>query len=397
MVKDDNKGTLNRVLAEIRLVIIPDYIILKEVPMESLVDRLILLISCTLFLVLKPITPISVIIFLTGLTISALDIVYADSLLEKVSCIFYAILCLMYPDFCIFIPLIMYDIFWHRQYPAGILNGIVIIQYCFSEKLSYNIFLFILIAFSFLLMKKTSENANLTNEYKRLRDTSQELNMLMEQKNTALIEKQDYEIHLATLKERNRIAREIHDNVGHLLSRSILMIGATIAMNQDKKLAEVLDGVKETLSNAMNSIRQSVHDLHDESIDLKEEIKRLVEEFMFCPISYEYDMTNNIDRVIKYSFITIIKEALVNIVKHSNATQVTIIVREHPGLYQLLISDNGTSTKGSLTGGIGLENMKERVTNLQGMIVISTDQGFRIFISVPKKQKRVSGKNGEGA
>jgi signal transduction histidine kinase len=40
------------------------------------------------------------------------------------------------------------------------------------------------------------------------------------------MEKQDYEIYLATLRERNRIAREIHDNVGHMLSRSILQIGA---------------------------------------------------------------------------------------------------------------------------------------------------------------------------
>ena len=47
---------------------------------------------------------------------------------------------------------------------------------------------------------------------------------------------QDYEIHLATLKERNRIAREIHDNVGHLLSRSLLQTGALQVMNHDKAL-----------------------------------------------------------------------------------------------------------------------------------------------------------------
>ena len=45
---------------------------------------------------------------------------------------------------------------------------------------------------------------------------------MLTQKNKDLLEKQDYEIHVATLKERNRIAREIHDNVGHMLSRSLL-------------------------------------------------------------------------------------------------------------------------------------------------------------------------------
>lgn len=45
---------------------------------------------------------------------------------------------------------------------------------------------------------------------------------------------QDYEIYLATLKERNRIAREIHDNVGHMLTRSILQLGALSVINKDE-------------------------------------------------------------------------------------------------------------------------------------------------------------------
>lgn len=49
--------------------------------------------------------------------------------------------------------------------------------------------------------------------------------MLMEQMNHQLIEKQNAQIYNATLKERNRIAREIHDNVGHMVTRSILQVG----------------------------------------------------------------------------------------------------------------------------------------------------------------------------
>ena len=64
----------------------------------------------------------------------------------------------------------------------------------------------------------------------KLRDDSTEKNLLLEEKNHMLVEKQNYEIYTATLKERNRIAREIHDNVGHLLSRSILITGAAKAV-----------------------------------------------------------------------------------------------------------------------------------------------------------------------
>jgi len=234
-------------------------------------------------------------------------------------------------------------------------------------------------------MKKTNENINLHKEYKRLRDTSKELSILLENKNRDLIEKQDYEIHLATLKERNRIAREIHDNVGHLLSRSILMMGAAIATNKDDHLKDSLEGLRLTLSDAMDNIRQSVHDLHEESIDLDAEVKRILAEFMFCNVNYEYDMENGASRILKYSFITIIKEALANVMKHSNATQMQIILTEHPGMYQLLIQDNGTKKVRRGLEGIGLENMKERVGTLNGTILITNENGFRIFVSVPKQ------------
>ena len=71
------------------------------------------------------------------------------------------------------------------------------------------------------------------------------------------MEKQETEVHLATLKERNRIAREIHDNVGHMLSRSILQLGALKALNHDSSLSAPLSELHKTLNTAMDSIRTS--------------------------------------------------------------------------------------------------------------------------------------------
>ena len=71
-------------------------------------------------------------------------------------------------------------------------------------------------------------------EIRRIKDDSEERTLLLAEKNKALQEKQNYEIYAATLRERNRIAREIHDNVGHLLSRTILLTGAAKTVNRDK-------------------------------------------------------------------------------------------------------------------------------------------------------------------
>jgi signal transduction histidine kinase len=200
-----------------------------------------------------------------------------------------------------------------------------------------------------------------------------------------LIVNKDYEINLATLTERNRIAREIHDNVGHILSRCLLQIGALIVINKDTTIKESLNGVKDTLSQAMDSIRKSVHDLHDDSIDLHDQIYALTKTFSFCHIKLNYDISENPDKRIKYSFISIVKEALSNIIKHSSATDVSITLNEHPGFYQLIIADNGVVEGYNIENGIGIRNILDRTSALRGNVNINTDNGFKIFISIPKE------------
>ena len=200
------------------------------------------------------------------------------------------------------------------------------------------------------------------------------------------LSKQNYEIYAATLRERNRIAREIHDNVGHLLSRTILLTGAAKTVNQDKNMESLLEGLDTSLNSAMNSIRSSVHNLHDESETLREITEGIIKDFENCTM--EYDMSEIIPNKIKYCFAAIIKEALSNVIKHSNATAVKIVLREHPALYQLCIEDNGKgySEKEADSKGIGLKNMQERVTSLGGTLQINGKNGFRIFAVIPKQQ-----------
>lgn len=232
---------------------------------------------------------------------------------------------------------------------------------------------------------KTSRLLHLEEALRLLRDDSAEYYLLSQQKQQALIEKQNYEIHVATLKERNRIAREIHDNVGHMLSRSLLQSGALMVLNQQEPLTEPLNALKDTLSSAMDSIRQSVHDLHDDSVDLKGSMEELLSDFSTYQIQFNYDMGFDIPASVKYCFLAITKEALSNIARHSQATEICITLREHPVLYQLIISDNGLEVSHSdpSSPGIGILNMQERVRQLNGNFHITNKDGFRIFASIP--------------
>lgn len=228
-------------------------------------------------------------------------------------------------------------------------------------------------------------NVRLASQNFRIRDDSEEMRQLLVQKNELLRGSQDREIAMATLNERNRIAREIHDNVGHLLSRSILQMGALQAVYQEEPLASSLKQVSATLGESMDSIRKSVHKLHNESIDLQGAIQDLIARNDGYEVRLDYDMPSAVPRKVKYGVLSIVTEAFENVRRHSDGKRVWITVMEHPAFYQLIFRDDGHPGR-IRESGIGLHNMRSRIEELGGGINFDTKKGFRIFANIPKGQ-----------
>ena len=354
--------------------------------MKRLTDLIILLIYCFTSIFFTGADTAFLTAFLLSVIYLAANFCSSQKILHIFSIVTYTVLVYFLPSLLYFLPLVLYILLMRRVY-AGILLPVIM---CLLHFLPGSIPMFAYVItgclISLLLWYHTRTYEQLDSDYKKTRDDSTELNLLLKEKNQTILKKQDYEIYTATLKERNRIAREIHDNVGHLLSRSILMTGAMKTLNKDDSLTGPMIQLEDTLNAAMSSIRESVHDLHDDSVNLKEVLKNLTASFTFCPMVLEYDMGYNVPKDIKYSFITIVKEGLHNISSHSNASSGRILVREHPGLYQLIIEDNGTVSPKMESSGLGLINMQDRVSALDGNMQIRSDNGFCIFITIPKKE-----------
>ena len=226
----------------------------------------------------------------------------------------------------------------------------------------------------------------------RLRDEAVEMEMALKEKNSQLLMEQDKEISFATNQERTRIAREIHDNVGHMLSRAILLLGAIQSVNKDETVDKQMELLDNTLNTAMDEMRKSVHDLHDDSINLEANIKEITSRLDKFKVEYEIDMSDRVNKDIKISFIGIVREAVSNIIKHSNGDTVDITLREHPGVYVLTVYDNGqvsedVKKKISLdkVSGIGLDNIRSRAEAIGGYARFVTDSGFKVCVNVPKK------------
>lgn len=363
--------------------------------MLEIQDKSLLFICCFTLYMLEVRSDYAVVPVIIVIILSCLSTYMDNRRLKLGFYLIYIACCQLIPSCFVFLPLILYDI---ALYDYQILAFLALFPFFlhfshFNQSILALNFIFIILAWVFKY--KTISSIRFQSEYNELRDTSKELSLLQEEKNQSIMENQDYEINVATLNERNRISKDIHDNIGHLLSRSLLQIGALLTITKDETIREGLTSLKESISDGMDSIRQSIHNMHDESIDLYTSIDSLVKEFTFCEINFEYDMKSNPDIKLKYSLIAIIKEALANIIKHSNATEVSVCLREHPAMYQLIILDNGTMEEqkklrlsklieNQLYDGIGLQNIIDRVKNFQGNINISIEKGFKIFITIPK-------------
>lgn len=360
-----------------------------------------ILLICMLSLFFIQPDIVYVLAFLCALILCCADIFTEDDRTYSLMAVCYFIAGLLIHVSVCFYPAACYGLFRRRKYiPAAVgfvLFCLISVQICRLPPvlvcLGVSLFLT-----GFFLATESGEREALQEALRRTLDDSTERDILLKEKNRTILENQDYEIYTATLRERNRIAREIHDNVGHLLSRSILLSGAARTLNRDTALSPSLDSLDDTLNAAMDNIRSSVHDLRDEAVNLDEAVRSLIKDFTFCPVDYCYDAEREIPRDIKYCFISITKEALSNIMRHSNAGKASVTIREHPAIYQLCIEDDGVSggadtddTQGRYpdaekSSGMGISNMRERVSVLKGTIHISSQNGFRILVTIPKKE-----------
>ena len=217
---------------------------------------------------------------------------------------------------------------------------------------------------------------------------------------------------MAHLSERTRIARDIHDNVGHLLTRAIMQIqaGRVVAQNKgDQSTEQILDDVGKTLDAAMTTIRRSVHDLEDEGTDFASQMEDASSEASMGRL--KVDLNNGIETApapVCRCLATIVREALTNTVRHSSASSAQVILRDLPAFWQMVVQDDGGIQQSQpdsshpkepgLQRGMGLADMEARARALGGTANSGPNrQGWKVFVSLPKEpwSNRSAAEHGE--
>jgi len=189
---------------------------------------------------------------------------------------------------------------------------------------------------------------------------------------------------LAAIAERERIARDLHDVVGHSLSsialKSELAEKYLAAGNHDKAGLEINE-VASLSREVLSEIRQAVSGLKKQN--LAEGLDKLIKELAKHDFKVAYENSLSIIHSgVESAIVLIFTEAVTNILRHSKGNNVAIKLFQSESFIHIRIANNGRVKE--FQHGNGLHGMTERCKELNGTIEISSKSGFALTIKLPK-------------
>jgi signal transduction histidine kinase len=197
---------------------------------------------------------------------------------------------------------------------------------------------------------------------------------------------------LAMTQERNRLAREIHDNLGHTLTIvNVQLEAAKVVMESDPGRAlDPLNKAQELTRKGLSRIRESVTALRESPVSnrpLSEAIASLVKQAQSNGIVTEFTIAGEpqlLEHKVALALYRAAQEGLTNVRRHARASRVDVRLDFQPGEVRLQVRDNGVGAS-ETDGGFGLLGIRERMQLLGGRSEISTGvgKGFCLTASVP--------------
>ena len=282
---------------------------------------------------------------------------------------------------------------WRWVIYAAILFGLMVPLVFRYDQWELSIY-FVISVSPAILFVVVFTNLGINERKARLR--AEELTADLEEANRQLSEYAIQAEELATTQERNRLAREIHDNLGHYLTVVNVQIGAAkVLMDQDPtKAVDALDKAQNLTQEGLKAVRQSVAALRESPVGqrpLPEAITLLTETTSQAGIVTEFSMQGEpypLSNQVEYALYRVAQEGLTNVRKHARASRVDLLLDfSQDDVVSLTVADNGVGTAVA-GGGFGLLGIRERVQLLGGECVVETalGEGFKLIVTIPTQQ-----------
>jgi signal transduction histidine kinase len=196
-------------------------------------------------------------------------------------------------------------------------------------------------------------------------------------------------------EERLRIARELHDTLGHSLVAINVRAGVALDLHESDDASDALQDVKQASATALRELRATLSLLRDESeaaptapaFDL-EAVPGLVDHARSAGVHTDVDVQLNgtaVPSAVGAAAYRIIQEALTNVLRHANASSARVGVRPTRDALDIEITDDGRADHAGVSPGLGLRGMAERAAALGGSVDAgpSASGGWRVHAVLP--------------
>jgi two-component system sensor histidine kinase DesK len=194
---------------------------------------------------------------------------------------------------------------------------------------------------------------------------------------------QQENVALAAVAERERIARDLHDVLGHTLSVIVLkaeLAGRLLQLDPERAAQEIAD-VEKTARTALSEVREAIGGYRSQGLTAEMEQARKTLQSAGVVLSCESPIPQ-LNAAEETVLCLAVREAITNIVRHAQAAHCRMaFTTSDDGFYTLLITDDGG--RANLQEGNGLRGMRERVQSLGGRLSITADPGVTLRIELP--------------
>ncbi|WP_103933259.1 sensor histidine kinase [Bryocella elongata] len=188
---------------------------------------------------------------------------------------------------------------------------------------------------------------------------------------------------LAALAERERIARDLHDVLGHTLSVITLkaeLAGRLLQIDPQRAALEIAD-VERTARKALSEVREAIGGYRTRGLGAEIEAARATLDAAGVQLIAEAPSLSGLSAAEETVLALALRESVTNIVRHAKATTCKLRFFSESGRRRLLVEDNGNAT--DLREGNGLRGMRERVESLGGHVKLEHRAGTRLLIELP--------------
>ena len=252
------------------------------------------------------------------------------------------------------------------------------------DSLNFVVFLVYMVL---LIRMQMGEKERILSLNEKLNEANEELR----QANCRLEQYARESVEAAETRERNRLAMEIHDTLGHALTGIITGIEAcTVLMDAAPEATKVqLKAIAEVARQGVTDVRRSIKALRPdvlEKMDLEKALTQMMDEMRSSTnVEIQYECRTGL-RVFNEDeenvIYRVVQESITNAIRHGRADKIRVCLEREYNMLSIRVEDNGRGCS-DIQKGFGLHHMEERLSMLQGSLRYFSENGFTVEAQIP--------------